>query len=315
MKNFNLMSQLWGVNNPRTMENLQNFPSPLTGEGEGGGVHHPNPPTLILPHKGGGDILFHFLTNSKGFSVLFLVFAMLLMVTIGYVFSYLIPSKQKSVIFPIQSTQAFFIAQSGVEFAVRYATDQGWTTPTALLGLNAVGVNQRNLGNGRFTINYNDTNNTLTSVGEVLTGTERRRISVSNFTTFVSTGLVLVTPVPCWVNPRTVARFYIKNIGSSSITLTSFSASWNQPPVRTLTNILIDGVQKFGGTYSSGSGTINFTPPGTTQIVNANQTIMVNVVWNQNISPNCSTIVSFFDSSGKEYTFNLDPEDDGLPSC
>ncbi len=64
------------------------------------------------------------LINSKGISVIFLVIAMLLMVTIGYVFSYLIPTKQKSVVFPIQSTQAFFIAQSGVEFAVRYAMTQ-----------------------------------------------------------------------------------------------------------------------------------------------------------------------------------------------
>ena len=73
------------------------------------------------------------LINSKGISVIFLVIAMLLMVTIGYVFSYLIPSKQKSVVFPIQSTQAFFIAQSGVEFAVRYAmTQMAWTTPALL---------------------------------------------------------------------------------------------------------------------------------------------------------------------------------------
>ena len=67
------------------------------------------------------------LINSKGISVLFLVIAMMLMVTIGYVFSYLIPTKQKSVVFPIQSTQAFFIAQSGVEFAVRYRHDANST--------------------------------------------------------------------------------------------------------------------------------------------------------------------------------------------
>jgi hypothetical protein len=254
------------------------------------------------------------LHNSKGISVLFLVIAMLLMVTIGYVFSYLIPAKQRSVSFPIYSNQAFFIAQSGVEYAVRYSADQGWTSTASLLGLNAPGVNQRNLGNGSFSISYNNLTDMLTSIGQIPNVGERR-IVVSNFTTFVSTGLVLVTPVPCWVNPRTVARFYIKNVGSSSITLTSFSASCSQPPVRTLTSILMDGVQKFGGTYSSGSGVSNFTPPGTTQIVYPNQTIMVNLTWNQNISPNCSVIVSFFDSSGKEYTFNLDPEGDGFPNC
>jgi len=122
--------------------------------------------------------------NSKGISVLFLVIAMLLMVTIGYVFSYLIPSKQKSVVFPIQSNQAFFIAQSGVEFAVRYANCNGWTTTTLLNGLDAM---TRNLGAGRFILDYDSTNNRLISFGEVPSGTgnERRRIVVSNFTSFL----------------------------------------------------------------------------------------------------------------------------------
>lgn len=125
------------------------------------------------------------LHNSKGISVLFLIIAMLLMVTIGYVFSYLIPAKQKSVIFPIQSNQAFFIAQSGVEFAVRYACGNGWTT-TAALDANINNV-QRNLGNGRFRLTYNFATygDKLISVGEVPTGTERRKIVVSNFTSFL----------------------------------------------------------------------------------------------------------------------------------
>ena len=114
---------------------------------------------------------------------------MLLMITIGYVFSYLIPTKQKSVVFPIQSTQAFFIAQSGVEFAVRFANDNGWTT-TALLNanLNMAPNNTRSLGAGRFTLTYTNVApnlDTLISVGEVPIGTERRRIVVSNFTKFL----------------------------------------------------------------------------------------------------------------------------------
>ena len=126
-----------------------------------------------------------FINNSKGVSVIFLVIAMLLMVTIGYVFSYLIPSKQKSVVFPIQSTQAFFIAQSGVEFAVRYAQDNGWTTTAQLAGLTGM---IRNLGAGRFTLTYTNVApnlDTLTSFGYVPIGTERRRIVVSHFTRFL----------------------------------------------------------------------------------------------------------------------------------
>jgi hypothetical protein len=254
------------------------------------------------------------LLNSKGISVLFLVIAMLMMVTMGYVFSYLIPTKQKTISFAIHSNQAFYLSQSGVEYAVRFATDQGWTTSASLLGLNAPGVNQRNLGRGSFTISYNNLTDQLTSIGQVLNMSERR-IIISNFTTFISTGLILVAPVPCWTNPRTVARFYIQNVGSAAVTLTSFSASWREPPVRTLTSILMDGVQKFGGAYSSGGGVSNFTPVGTTQTVNASQTIMVNVQWNQNINPNSAVVISFYDSTGKQYIFNLDPEGDGLPGC
>jgi hypothetical protein len=128
------------------------------------------------------------LINSKGISVIFLVIAMLLMITIGYVFSYLIPSKQKSVVFPIQSTQAFFIAQSGVEFAVRYAQDNGWTTTTLLNNLNTPPNNTRDLGTGSFTLTYTNVApnlDTLISVGYVPSGTERRRIVVSNFTSFL----------------------------------------------------------------------------------------------------------------------------------
>ncbi len=129
------------------------------------------------------------LTNSKGISVIFLIIAMLLMVIIGYVFSYLIPTKQKSVVFPIQSTQAFFLAQSGVEFAVRYAKDNGWTTTTLLNNFNIVPNNTRSLGAGRFTLTYTNVApnlDTLTSVGEVPSGTVRRSVKISNFTTFLS---------------------------------------------------------------------------------------------------------------------------------
>ena len=122
--------------------------------------------------------------NSKGISVLFLIIAMLLMITIGYTLTYLIPTKQKSVVFPIQSTQAFFIAQSGVEFAVRYAQVNGWTTTTLLNNLNSI---QKNLGSGRFTLTYNFATygDKLISAGEVPIGTQRRKIVVSNFTRFL----------------------------------------------------------------------------------------------------------------------------------
>jgi hypothetical protein len=136
-----------------------------------------------LPRTGCGESRSYplVLINSKGISVIFLVIAMLLMITIGYVFSYLIPSKQKSVVFPIQSTQAFFIAQSGVEFAVRYAQENGVGT------LNGTTRTLPPGGNNQFTLTYNGTGTgTLTSNGQVPAGTTKRSIQISNFTSFLA---------------------------------------------------------------------------------------------------------------------------------
>jgi len=87
------------------------------------------------------------------------------------------------VVFSIQSTQAFFLAQSGVEFAVRYAKDNNYTTKN-LLNTNLGGGVTRPLGTGSFTVTYASSNDTLTSVGYVPTGTQRREIVVSNFSSF-----------------------------------------------------------------------------------------------------------------------------------
>jgi hypothetical protein len=122
-----------------------------------------------------------FIKNSRGISVIFLIIAMVLMITIGYVFSYLIPAKQESVVFPIQSTQAFFIAQSGVEFAIRYAQENGVGT------LNGMTQTLPPGGNGQFTLTYDGTGTgTLISNGQVPTGTTKRSIQISNFTSFLA---------------------------------------------------------------------------------------------------------------------------------
>ena len=235
---------------------------------------------------------------------------MLLMVTIGYVFSYLIPTKQKSVIFPIRSTQAFFLAQSGVEFAVRYAQDNNWTT-TILLDNNINGVT-RNLGSGRFILTYvyATYGDTLISVGEAPTNTPRRRIRISNFTSFLQTQVLIIdpgSPAPYYVNPRTNARFYIKNVGSSNVTLNAFSASWNEPPNRQLTSITmtLGGTPNTVFTGSYDSGFRNFTPAGNSQTIGPNQVIRVDVVWNGNISPSNSINFYFYDTSGNMYTFTF----------
>jgi len=107
---------------------------------------------------------------------------MLMMIGMGYILTYLIPTKHKTAALSLSSTQAYFIAQSGVEFAVRYASDRGWRTPAQLNNLNGL---TRNLGNGRFILSYESSSDRLTSIGEVQ-NISQRRILISNFTQFVN---------------------------------------------------------------------------------------------------------------------------------
>ncbi len=133
-----------------------------------------------LKYKGNwGGIL----CNSRGLSILFLIIAMMLMVTIGYVLTYLIPTKQKSVSLVISSNQSFFLAQSGVEFAVRYATEQSWATRPSLNGLDTM---TRPLGRGSFILDYDEPNDRLISRG-IIPNASERRIVISNFTNFLIT--------------------------------------------------------------------------------------------------------------------------------
>jgi hypothetical protein len=271
---------------------------------------------------------FNFM-NSKGISTIFLAMAIVLMITIGYVFSYLMPTKQRSVIFPIQSTPAYYLAQSGVEYAIRYATVNGWLTTALLANLNGAAVNQRNLGAGSFTITYSNTAptlDTLTSVGQVPSGTEKRRIVVTNFTSFLHQLVLQIDPnngypVPCLYdttgNNYYEARFYIWNVSTtSSITLNSFRATWvpRTPTDPAINRVRFATTSRWTGTYTNGGARTNFT---TNETINAATSIQVRIRFAQITSAYnfSSLVVYFYDTSGNMYTFILDPDHDGLPTC
>jgi hypothetical protein len=265
------------------------------------------------------------LMNSKGISILFLIIAMMFMVMIGYVLSYLIPTKQKSIKFPIHSTQAFYIAQSGIEYAIRYAADQGWRGATDtgiydLTRLNGVGVNQRNLGNGSFTINYTSATDTLTSTGQITGSSENRVVSLSNFSQFLRLVFDPASSGPCWSKGTREADVYIKNLRGNNVTLTAFTASWTQGnPTRNIRSISINGIEKYSGTYSSGDPKTNFNRGGGSQTIIPNQVIYVLLDWRSNVPNGADIIITFYTSTGDGsnfgYTFSLDPEGNGLPSC
>jgi hypothetical protein len=264
------------------------------------------------------------LGNSRGLSVLFLIVALLLMMAVGYVLSYLIPTKQKSVQFPIYSTQAFYVAQSGMEYGVRYCSEQGWrgATDTGRLDydrLNDSPGNQRNivLGkvNGKFTINYDTGANALTSTGETNNSTEKRALRVSNFDQFLR---LTFTSSPCWISGYSSqrAQFGIRRWRSAGVTLRYFSATWQQSgTTRYITTIRFGNNTRFSGTYYSGSGIV---------ILSANQSvgtggINVEIRWNAAMTNPRNIVITFYTAAGaaigEGYAFNLDPAGNNLPGC
>jgi hypothetical protein len=259
------------------------------------------------------------LMNSRGISVLFLVIAMVLMVTIGYVFSYLIPTKQKSVRFPIYSTQAFYIAQSGVEFATRYASDQGWrgATDGGIFDINRLNGISRSLGNGTFTLSYNNTlGDILTSTGQITGSTENRVVRISNFSDFLRLVFDSTSEAPCWCNGTRRVRFSIRNVRSTSVILRSFSASWTYTgTTRTLQRIYMNGTSRYNSNYTNGNPAVNLS---SAQTITSDQLITILIYWSGNITNGANINITFYTGtlgSGDSYKFNLDSSGNGLPNC
>ncbi len=248
---------------------------------------------------------------------------MMLMITIGYVFSYLIPTKQKSVRFPIYSNQAFFIAQSGVEFAIRYASDQGWrgTTDSGVFDLNRLNGVSRALGTGTLTINYNNTiGDILTSTGQITGSSETRVVSISNFSDFLR--LVFTAPEPAWTMGTRRALFYIINVRVPNITLRSFSASWTAQNNRTISDIYFNGTgggdRRYSGAYANGSPAANFNRNGNSYTISPtppSASTSTYIYWSNDLGTNSHITVTFYtgaSGTGDAYTFDLDSAGDGL---
>lgn len=257
-----------------------------------------------------------FSKRQNGLSLLFLIMALLLLTILAYVLSYLMPMKHKSVIFPLHSLQAFALAQSGLEYGLRYSADQGWRTPFDLGRLNNANVCQRNLGKGRFIIQYDTSTDTLTSTGEITNSFVRRVISLNNFSGFLRLIFAPASPLPCWITETRQARFFIQNVRNENVTLTAFAASWTQnPPTRRITSLYMDGVQKYSGNYNNGRPAVNFNAGGGQQTILPAAVIPVIIEWNSDVINAANILITFYTLAGKSYAFNLDANGDGLPAC
>lgn len=256
------------------------------------------------------------LPKEKGISLLFLIMALLLLTTLIYVLSYLMPMKHKGLLFSIHSLQALALAQSGLEYGLRYSADQGWRTPLDLLRLNNPGVSQRNLGNGRFLIQYDHSADQLTSTGEINNSFVRRVVTLTNFSSFLRLVFAPTSPLPCWALGTRQVRFFIQNVQNENVTLTAFAASWTQsPPTRWITRLDMEGGQKFSGHYNNGQPAVIFNSGGGQQIILPGAVIPVIIEWNDQVLNGANILITFYTPEGKSYAFNLDANGDGLPSC
>jgi len=268
-----------------------------------------------------------YLTDQRGVSIIALIIIMLVLGSIGYVFSSLIVTKQYSMGMAAPSQWAFYIASSGIEHGIRYASERGWSAGADLNNLDGMVVN---VGQGQFTLDYDEPADTLSSTGGV-SGAERE-VALENFASFVSDiqCLELVISIdpppitgipPCTYDQdnRTFVRFYIRNICSSqpTITLTHFQATWNPAKKENVDRIWFDGVLKFRGKYKSGKPWVAFNRGGNSQDVDTchgaqYQGVEVLVRFKKKLKDNNTTFVfQFRDTNGEEYTFDLgDP-----PNC
>ena len=126
--------------------------------------------------------------RNDGISVVALVIVLLLMSALGFVFSSLIITKQKSTHLPFRSTQAFYVVQAGIEYAIRYACDNQsdfWKDPDNIFPV------AQSLGAGSFNVTYN-ADESITSTGTA--GIAEREITLASFPSYVAGAEVTLDP-------------------------------------------------------------------------------------------------------------------------
>ena len=95
---------------------------------------------IRMPHE--------LLRSQKGFSILAIVFVMLVLSVIGYSMARMMATKQKSVPVVAHSSSAFVIAEGGINWAGKYLSD--------VVSWSSLSDQSKNLGNGNFTIAFSD---------------------------------------------------------------------------------------------------------------------------------------------------------------
>jgi len=130
-------------------------------------------------------ILSGYLRN-KGVTLITLIIVITIFAVFITVFSYVMIAKHGSGALYVQSTQAYAVAQAGIEYGIRYATDNAYGDFT---------INE-SFENGSFELVYTAATTSvpsrLTSTGTV--GNAVRQIILNNFVGFVSGSGISLDP-------------------------------------------------------------------------------------------------------------------------
>ncbi|MBU4258421.1 MAG: hypothetical protein L6406_00070 [Desulfobacterales bacterium] len=137
-------------------------------------------------------------SGNKGVTLITLIIAITIFAVFITVFSYVMIAKHGSEALYVQSTQAYAIAQAGIEYGIRYATDNSSWVPT----LNTPVTLEKNFGDGTFSLTYSAANgpddlgtdapSKLTSTGTV--GIAERKIILQRFAGVVAGQAITLDP-------------------------------------------------------------------------------------------------------------------------
>jgi hypothetical protein len=93
-------------------------------------------------------MLAELLRGQDGFSVIVIIFVMLVLTVIGYSMTRMMATKQKSVPVTAQSSSAFYVAEGGINWSGKYLSD--------LVSWSSLSDESKNLGNGNFNVAFSD---------------------------------------------------------------------------------------------------------------------------------------------------------------
>jgi hypothetical protein len=88
------------------------------------------------------------LRGQGGFSILVVMFVMLVLSAIGYSMARMMATKQMSVPVTAQSSSAFYVAEGGINWAGKYLSD--------LVSWDSLSDQTKNLGDGSFTVVFSE---------------------------------------------------------------------------------------------------------------------------------------------------------------